>query len=124
MNADFIATAVDHPVARALGWALVQFVWQGALIGVLAGAAFAFLRRAGGSLRYLAGCTALVMMVLAPVVTTIVVMPSFDAQSPVNAGVGRAIAGPALAAASERDEARPAGSIRSTRADSSTSLSA
>ena len=34
-------TAIEHllqqPAAQAIGWALLQFVWQGALVGLLIG---------------------------------------------------------------------------------------
>ena len=44
MGAIDIVAAV--PLAGAIGWALVQFVWQGALVGALTAVALACLRRA------------------------------------------------------------------------------
>ena len=36
MNA--IDALLHQPAAQAMGWALLQFVWQGALVGALTGA--------------------------------------------------------------------------------------
>ncbi|MFI5178571.1 MAG: M56 family metallopeptidase [Vicinamibacterales bacterium] len=63
-------TAVaDHPLAQALAWALLHFVWQGALIAL---GAFVLFRWLGHSARarYLAGIAALAAMLMAPIVTT------------------------------------------------------
>lgn len=45
----------------ALGWTLVHFVWQGALIGLATAAVLALLRDATPQARYLAACTGLVL---------------------------------------------------------------
>jgi uncharacterized protein (TIGR03435 family) len=50
-----------------LGWTLVHFLWQGALIAVVYAAARHFVRRAEG--RYLLACAALASMMAAPIVT-------------------------------------------------------
>jgi beta-lactamase regulating signal transducer with metallopeptidase domain len=69
---------------EALGWALVQFLWQGTLIAVL----FASLRAALGRWlnadgRYLLACGALAAMAAAPVVT-LVAGPRLPAGAPVD----------------------------------------
>src|SRR6187455_2918348 len=56
-------------VSRALGLALVQFVWQGAAISLAIAALFALMRRASSQARYLTGCVGLVAMMVAPIVT-------------------------------------------------------
>ena len=38
-----IEQPLQEPVAQAIGWALLHFVWQGALVGVLAAVALAVL---------------------------------------------------------------------------------
>jgi hypothetical protein len=49
-------SAIEHllrqPAAQVIGWALLHFVWQGALIGVLTSAALAVLRRSAADVRY------------------------------------------------------------------------
>ena len=62
MNA--ILFALGQPWAERLGWALIQFVWQGALIAVLYAIAA---KRVGANpaRRYLLGCLALAAMLVA-----------------------------------------------------------
>jgi bla regulator protein blaR1 len=60
-----------QPVAQALGWALLQFVWQGALVGLLTAALLAVLRRSAADVRYVVSTVALALMLTMPVVTTI-----------------------------------------------------
>jgi TonB family protein len=67
---------VSSPFVRALGLALVHFVWQGAAIGLLAAVALAALRRRSPTARYAAGCLALAAMAVAPVVTTAALLTS------------------------------------------------
>ena len=51
------------------GWTLVHFVWQGALVGLVAGAALWLLRSASAQTRYVVACAALVAMTAAPIIT-------------------------------------------------------
>jgi beta-lactamase regulating signal transducer with metallopeptidase domain len=72
-----------HPawVAR-VGWVLVHFVWQGALLaGVWALLRWFLLRRAAGA-RYLAACGVLFLMAVAPVVTWVRLGPAVDSAGP------------------------------------------
>ena len=57
------------PLAQALSAALIHFVWQGALVGVLLWAALAALRNRSADVRYLVSCGALAVLVVVPVVT-------------------------------------------------------
>ncbi|HUL74943.1 MAG TPA: M56 family metallopeptidase [Vicinamibacterales bacterium] len=66
MNAMAIA---DHPLAQALAWALLHFVWQGALLALGALVLFRLLARSA-SARYVVGVTALAAMLAAPIGTT------------------------------------------------------
>ena len=43
-----IELLLRQPLAQAVGWALLQFVWQGALLGVLTAFLLALLRRSAG----------------------------------------------------------------------------
>ncbi len=58
-----------------LGWTLVHFVWQGALIAVLTAVALWFLRRHAVSSRYVVSCTALLACVAA-VMATFALVPA------------------------------------------------
>jgi beta-lactamase regulating signal transducer with metallopeptidase domain len=65
-----------EPVAQALGWALLQFVWQGALVGLLTAVVLAMLRRSAADVRYVVSTVALALMLTMPVVTTIQMLGS------------------------------------------------
>jgi TonB family protein len=54
-------SALDVPT-RALGWALIQFVWQGTLIASIAAVVLAALRHRTASVRYLVATSALALM--------------------------------------------------------------
>jgi beta-lactamase regulating signal transducer with metallopeptidase domain len=65
----YLTAILTQPACRALGWALLQFIWQGTLAAlVLAGCNFA-LREAPARLRYGVSCVFLVVMLALPVVT-------------------------------------------------------
>ena len=76
---------VQSPLATALGWALLHFLWQGALIALLLAAAFICLPSRWSRLRYALACAALGLM---PVIFAVTVWGSLPAVRP-----------PALAAA-------------------------
>jgi beta-lactamase regulating signal transducer with metallopeptidase domain len=56
----------SHPIFHRLAVALVEFLWQGALVAALWAAAHAMLARARPSARYALGCAALLAMVAFP----------------------------------------------------------
>ena len=60
---------LHQPAAQALGWALLHFVWQGALIGVLTSITLVLLRRSASDVRYVVSTIALTLMATMPVVT-------------------------------------------------------
>ncbi|HEX9011747.1 MAG TPA: M56 family metallopeptidase, partial [Holophagaceae bacterium] len=60
---------VREPWAQALGWSLLHFLWQGALLGALTWGLLALLRGASARTRYALACAALLLMVAAPVLT-------------------------------------------------------
>ncbi len=60
---------VREPWAQALGWSLLHFLWQGALLGGLAWLLLVLLRGASAKARYAVACAALLLMVTAPVLT-------------------------------------------------------
>ena len=58
-----------EPVIQAVGWALLHFIWQGALVGGLAAAALRLLRSSAADVRYVVASIALALMATLPVVT-------------------------------------------------------
>ena len=62
---------LQEPLAQAIGWALLHFVWQGALVGALAAAALVALRRSDADVRYTVASIALAVMGTLPIVTAV-----------------------------------------------------
>lgn len=71
--------SLQHPVLQTLAWTLLHFLWQGALLGLLARAGFWLLRDRAPQVRYLLGCAALVAMAAAPVATFLLLQPAAEA---------------------------------------------
>jgi beta-lactamase regulating signal transducer with metallopeptidase domain len=69
MNA--IESLMHQPAAQAIGWALLQFVWHGALVASLTAAALALLRRSAADIRYVVATVGLALMATLPVVTAL-----------------------------------------------------
>jgi TonB family protein len=66
----------SSPATRAAGLALVQFLWQGTLIGAATWLSLRMLSRASARSRYAAACLGLAVMAAAPVVTTLSTLES------------------------------------------------
>jgi beta-lactamase regulating signal transducer with metallopeptidase domain len=58
-----------QPAALAVGWALLHFVWQGALVATLTGLVLLALRRSAADIRYLVATIGMALMLTLPVVT-------------------------------------------------------
>ncbi|HTA64716.1 MAG TPA: M56 family metallopeptidase [Xanthomonadaceae bacterium] len=58
--------AMPTSFVSALGWALIDFLWQGALIGCVAAIALMLLRNARAQARYALSCTALALCLALP----------------------------------------------------------
>ena len=58
-------------LTNTVGWTLIHFLWEGALIAALLAAALAFLRHAGSRVRYAVSCAALMLMLVFAVATFI-----------------------------------------------------
>src|SRR5258708_3026699 len=95
---------------HSLGWALLHFLWQGTALAAIAAAAMALCRRPSG--RYAIGVGALVLMLLAPLVT-------FFAVSQGHSGVAATAKSSPLAAAT-----RPTARGRDSASGSTTVLNA
>ena len=83
---------LHQPIAQAIAWALLQFIWQGALIGVLTATALAMLKRSAADVRYVVGTIALSLMLTMPVVTAV---QYWRASTPAAAVPPRSVAAPA-----------------------------
>ena len=62
-------TVAAHPVTYALGYALVRFLWQGAVIGLATAVLLTLARRAAPTTRYAIGCLGLFALAATPVAT-------------------------------------------------------
>ncbi len=62
-------------VVASLGWTLLHFVWQGALVGVLFGLTLAIASNAGARTRYHIGLFYLALLAALPVVTFVWLLP-------------------------------------------------
>lgn len=62
-----VVELLEHPLAEAVGWALLHSLWQGALVGALVALGLLALRRPQH--RYALGCGALLLMAAVPVLT-------------------------------------------------------
>jgi GWxTD domain-containing protein len=61
--------AYEQPLIHAVGWSLLHFLWQGAIVALLLTSALRLLRNRSSHLRYAAACCALVLMAASPLVT-------------------------------------------------------
>ena len=71
-----IETLLAKPILQALGWALLHFIWQGAIIAALYAVAKIFLRKRAANIRYAAACSALALMLAAPLITLFIMARS------------------------------------------------
>src|SRR6188508_130497 len=69
MTMPAIETLLRQPAAQAVAWALLQFVWQGAVIGLVTALVLVALRRSDADVRYVVGAIALSLMFTLPAVT-------------------------------------------------------
>jgi GWxTD domain-containing protein len=58
-----------QPLVHALGWSLLHFWWQGAVIAILLASVLGLLRGGSPQLRYTIACAGLALMVIAPLAT-------------------------------------------------------
>ncbi len=64
-----IETLLRQPLGEAVGWALLHFVWQGALVGAVTALALTALRRSAADVRYVVAAVGLALMLTLPVVS-------------------------------------------------------
>jgi beta-lactamase regulating signal transducer with metallopeptidase domain len=68
MNSIFLS----HEMIQTLGWALLHFLWQGALIGLCLKLVIVAMQRSSAQARYVAGCFGMLALALAPILTFVV----------------------------------------------------
>jgi hypothetical protein len=78
-----LSDLLRQPAAQAIGWALIHFIWQGALIGLLTAAALLALRRSAADVRYVVATIALSLMLTMPAVTAVQTWRAATAGAPV-----------------------------------------
>lgn len=69
-------TMLAAPMLKALGYSLIHFIWQGALVWILLASVRVMLKRSKPSVRYTAACAALLLMLALPVITAFTVARS------------------------------------------------
>ena len=62
---------VSGGITHSIGWALVEFTWQGAVATAVTAIVLLVLRSAPAQVRYIAACCGLLMMAALPVVSTV-----------------------------------------------------
>jgi beta-lactamase regulating signal transducer with metallopeptidase domain/uncharacterized protein YnzC (UPF0291/DUF896 family) len=67
---------IGNPYLTLLGWAFIHFIWQGALVLLIYLVLNALLRSSSANLRYLLGCSTLLLMLGLPVATIWVIKTS------------------------------------------------
>lgn len=68
-----IEVLLGKPIFQSLGWTLIHFIWQGALIALLYACISVLLRRFSANIRYAAACSAMLLMLIAPATTMLVI---------------------------------------------------
>lgn len=69
-------TMLAAPLFKALGYSLIHFIWQGALVAALLSSVRVMLRRSRPNVRYVASCAAMLLMLALPVLTAFTVARS------------------------------------------------
>jgi hypothetical protein len=72
-----------NPWTHVLGWTLIHFFWQGAIIAIVAAAALRFCRHRSANTRYALACAALAAMLAAPILSARVMMTPGPVIAPV-----------------------------------------
>ncbi len=70
-----------HPLVHALGWALLHFIWQGAIVALLLACVLGLLPSRASRLRYAAACAAMALMLALPLITFAVLAARAQPQS-------------------------------------------
>src|ERR1039457_350005 len=93
---NYLETWAPVPFAKALGWSLIHFLWEGVLIALLLAAVLFFCRRGSARLRYALCCLALTAMVTGFALTVVLSLPQHRAVGPASIRVHPRPFGPLL----------------------------
>jgi beta-lactamase regulating signal transducer with metallopeptidase domain len=69
MNMSAIHTLLSQQMIERLGWILIHFIWQAALVAVLLAGMLRLLHRSSANVRYATACAALGLIVALPLIT-------------------------------------------------------
>ena len=72
---NLIEALLSNAFAHPLGWTLLHFVWQGALVALLLAVALRLLRHRSAQARYVVSCAALLLLLALPIITLSVLWP-------------------------------------------------
>jgi beta-lactamase regulating signal transducer with metallopeptidase domain/uncharacterized GH25 family protein len=70
---NLLRAALESPLVNRIGWTLLHFLWEAAVVAALLAVILAILRRRSPAVRYLASCAGLVVLAALPVVTFLIV---------------------------------------------------
>jgi beta-lactamase regulating signal transducer with metallopeptidase domain len=65
-----IETLLARPALQTLGWTLIHFIWQGAIVAFLVYVSRALLSRAQATVRYGSACAGMLLLLILPVLTS------------------------------------------------------
>ncbi len=66
-------TLLSQPIFQSLGWALIHFLWQGALVALLYASLRVILRRRTANVRYAAACATMLLLLALPIATALII---------------------------------------------------
>ncbi|HTL55305.1 MAG TPA: M56 family metallopeptidase [Candidatus Limnocylindrales bacterium] len=79
---NFLLTLTNHAWVHQVGWMLLHTVWEGTIIAVIFALLRSGLRARSSNARYLLGCSMLVLMFVAPILTVFIMPPDRGIQPP------------------------------------------
>lgn len=77
---------LSQQIIQRLGWTLINFVWQGAVVAILTAVVLKLFQKASSNLRYITTCSALAVIVILPVATFQMIEADKPVATPVIAG--------------------------------------
>jgi TonB family protein len=90
------------PLALAISRALIHFVWQGAIAGLLLSMVLYAMRQRSANVRYIVSCAAMLILALLPLITTVVLYSRPAASRSATANIEQSVAPAVPAVVSQR----------------------
>ena len=78
---NLLESFLSQSLVTALGWALLHFLWQGALVALLLAGVLRLLKECSTNVRYTASCAAMLTMLALPLVTMAVILRPASAKT-------------------------------------------